>query len=283
MRPVFWVLAAVIAVPAAFATSQGAGSCADPRVQEPDVFVACAREATAKYRDLGEAVLDGFRPIGDDFPSMGEHWIHAGRVFDGTLDPERPEVLSYARLGGEPVLIGVAYALPLLAGESSPDWPVPAPGWHDHYGSLDEETFLPLGHEPNADGPRIAMLHAWLWLENPAGLFAPDNWALPYLRLGLEPSAVSPRAARALSLVSGGDAFFRRIVEASPELGEEEGDRALSLLEGARASVARMLAGAGAGLSDADVARLEALWNEIASEAPALDVDAGHHSRAQND
>jgi hypothetical protein len=59
----------------------------------------------------------------------------------------------------------------------------------------------------SAGGPRIAVLHAWLWLDNPAGLFATDNWALPWHRLGIAAPPGSDRpspAGHAAALASGG-------------------------------------------------------------------------------
>lgn len=255
---------------------QEPGLCDPSAIREPRGFAACASSATWKYRDQAEAVLDGFRPIGDDFPAMGEHWIHVGRVFDGRFDPARPEVLSYARLNGEPVLLGVAYAVPLLAGESPPDWPVPSDAWHDHYGSLDEETFRRGSHnmDPSTPGPRIAMLHAWIWKENPGGLFAPDNWAIPYLRLGLEPDPFSADTARALSLVSGGDTFFGNMVRDRTEQSQSERDRQVGLIEETRARVAQLLAtgveATGAALDADTAARLAALWIGLAEQIPSL-------------
>lgn len=62
--------------------------------------------------------------------------------------------------------------------------------------------------EPEA-GTRVAVLHAWIWLDNPAGVFARDNWALPFARLGLAaPRQIPEQAARALALASGGDRFL---------------------------------------------------------------------------
>src|SRR5688572_29274636 len=71
-------------------------ACAQPaRFRVPEVFVACAREATTRYTDHSLAVLAGYRLIGTDFPAMGEHWINMGQVFDGIVDPRKPEVLNY--------------------------------------------------------------------------------------------------------------------------------------------------------------------------------------------
>jgi hypothetical protein len=250
--------------------------CDPSGIRDPEAFAVCASFANRKYRDQAEAILDGFRPIGGDFPAMGEHWIQVARVFDGRFDPASPEILSYARVDGEPVLLGVAYAVPLLTGESPPDWPVGADAWHDHYGSLGEETFSPVSHmRPPTGGPRIAMLHAWLWAENPDGLFAADNWAIPYLKLGLEPDPVSVGAARALSLLSGGDAFFQGMIEESAPPDQAERDRFRDLLARTRTRAAQLVGtDSGSRLPAATVDQLARLWAGLAKEIPAL--DRGH-------
>src|SRR5205823_815673 len=144
-------------------------------------FLERARAATGKYQDRAVAILDGYRQIGGDFPAMGEHWINVGLLYDGKIEPEHPEFLTYAVINGEPRLLGLAYALPLLSGESVPDWPAGIEAWHDHFRTIEDETLFPQHHSFGAagDAPRLAMLHVWTWLANPAGIWAPDNWAIP--------------------------------------------------------------------------------------------------------
>src|SRR5215469_592983 len=109
--------------------------------EPPTAFQECARAATRKYQDQKIAILDGYQRIGRDFPAMGEHWINTALLFDGKLDVARPEVLSYINVSGHPRLLGVAYALPLLKGETPPAWPSGLSAWHDHFRTLDDETF----------------------------------------------------------------------------------------------------------------------------------------------
>src|SRR4051794_22026602 len=73
-----------------------------------------------------------------------------------------------------------------------------------------------LQHHTTGRAPRLTMLHAGIWLDNPAGVFAADNWALPHYRLGIEPDPGAPEsAAKALSLVSGGATYFAASIRAS--------------------------------------------------------------------
>lgn len=186
-----------------------------------DEFVACARAGTAKYRDQRTAVLEGYRRIGRDFPGMGEHWIRVGLVFDGRFDPSRPEVLNYIVIDGKPQLLGVAYAVPLLRGEKAPDSPAGPGAWHDHSRTIEDETVLPHHHTSGSAGAeaRLAMLHAWIWSPNPDGMFAADNWAIPFFRRKLDPVAAAlPLVAKALALTSGGRDYFEKTIHAGAAL-----------------------------------------------------------------
>src|SRR5260370_33702977 len=106
------------------------------------------------------------------------------------------------------------------------------------------------------------MLRAWIWLDNPEGFFAADNWAIPFFRLGLAPPrAGGAQAGKALSLLSGGDGYLARAVPASvaPPAIDTETLRAAtaSAREGAQAGVR---ARSGPALSDADLTALAAAW-----------------------
>jgi len=178
-------------------------------------FLARVRAATARYRERDQAVLDGYRPIGGDFPGMGEHWIDVRTLFSGTFTPERPPILEYVTIDGRPTLIGVAYALPLLAGEMPPTLPGNV-AWHSHVGIVEDESDLlsqAMESHGSMHGARLAMIHVWAWLPNPGGTFHAENWALPFVRAGLAPPAMDPGAVagRVVSLVSGGDAFYERV------------------------------------------------------------------------
>lgn len=244
-----------------------AGGHGPSREQRVAAFVAQARAATAKYRYRSVAIADGYRPIGEDFPGMAEHWINVGLLFDGEYDAAHPEVLTYLDLDGEPRLLGVAYALALLEGEEPPDEPAGRGAWHAHSRDLEEETLLPRHHHADhADGgPRLAMVHAWIWLDNPEGLFAPDNWAIPFLRLGLTPPVSGGvEAGKALSLLTGGDGYLARAVPAAVAPAEIEAGTLRAALARARARAEAVVSSrSGPELSDAELATLAAAWREM--------------------
>jgi hypothetical protein len=224
-----------IAAMAFLASLAQAGSGPVPRVE---VFAADVRASTARYQDQRQAVKDGYRKIGPDFPSMGEHWLNRAIVMQGEIDPQRPPILEYITVNGRPVLAGVAYAR--LAYGDPPVTTIPAPGnaWHYHAGSVDEESFIAShaahGVADTARGPRIAVLHAWLWLENPAGLFATDNWALPWLRLGVEPPMPGPgpdSLTMMAALAAGGEHYFTTLLRVQHHLDESTSAKVAALLK----------------------------------------------------
>jgi len=233
-------------------------------------FLESARLATAKYHDRSVAIADGYRQIGGDFPGMGEHWINIGLLFDGKLDPAHPEVLTYVVVLGKPKLLGVAYMLPLLPGESAPDWPVAKEKWHEHFRTLEDETMLPQHHAAGraGDAPRMTMLHAWIWLANPAGMFAADNWAIPYFRLGIEPAHDAPEsAAKALALVSGGEEYFASSIHAAAPLTATQSKRIDIAFARSRVAVEELLRGSPATSAPAaEVEKLSAIWTRLWKE-----------------
>jgi hypothetical protein len=230
------------------------------------IFVECARAATARYRDRAVAIRDGYRRVGRDFPAMGEHWIRISLVFDGRFDPSHPEVLNYVDIGGEPQLVGVGYAVPLLAGEAAPEGPAGPHAWHDHFRTVDDETLLPQHQTRGSanDGPRLAMMHAWIWSHNPEGLFAADNWAIPLLRLNLTPPAeFSLPAAKALSLLGGGREYVQASILAANIGGDQPASVRAALDEAVQHVTAIVGAHHHAELEPSDAGRLANIWTEL--------------------
>lgn len=198
---------------------------------------------------------------------MGEHWIRVGLLFDGKLDVQRPEVMTYASVAGRPTLLGVAYALPLLKGDRPPTWPAGRAAWHDHFRTVEDETVLPPHHMsgPAGDGSRIAMVHAWVWLPNPDGIFAADNWALPYLRVGLAAPAGAPvAAAKALSLTTGGVDHVSMSIDAAVTLTPAERGAIDRAFGRARSTVDALLRErTGPTLAPDELALLSATWRDM--------------------
>jgi hypothetical protein len=247
--------------------------------REPSVaeFVARAREGTARFRDQQAAIDAGFRRVGVDFPAMGEHWVSLHRVMADSFDPATPSVLTYVRVGGVPTLVGVAYTALLEPGESPPPFAAARGFWHEHNGTVVEESFPLGGHAPPPEPGQahLAILHTWVWIENPAGVFTTDNWSLPYLRAGIPtPRDATAELPGALSLGTGGVDYYLLAAGNAARLTEAEMMNAERLLraeaERSTATVDRVRARHVLDPADARelVERWRALWDAVAGVAP---------------
>jgi hypothetical protein len=175
-----------------------------------DSVIADAARETERYADRSLAVLDGYRRIGADFPGMGEHWVNLPVMLQNRIDPARPTLLTYATIAGRPTLLGVGFIM-VTHGDSSPSdvpgWPA---AWHEHSGLLSEESGAAVGSVRRDSPTHVWVMHVWTRLENPAGQFSADNWALPFRRAGVAtPLGIDDDAGRAASLAVGGDEFLR--------------------------------------------------------------------------
>ena len=116
-----------------------------------------ARAATARYRDIRNAIKDGYSNINVDVPNMGHHFMNANLI-DGTFDIRKPAILVYNGLDTDsPELIAVEYAVPLTD-------PLP----EGFTGSADVWN--------GTSGFPFWLVHAWVWKFNPDGAF---NWTNP--------------------------------------------------------------------------------------------------------
>jgi hypothetical protein len=124
--------------------------------------LANARGATARYHDFQRALRDGYVDIGVVLPNMGRHLLNEA-LLDATFDAERPEVLVYMEdLGGRMKLVAVEYAVPLNLTVTPPDgFPGAADVW------FADDRF------------QLWTLHAWVFRENPDGIFNPTNRRVP--------------------------------------------------------------------------------------------------------
>jgi hypothetical protein len=236
-------------------------------------FLVAARSAASRYQDRSVALTDGYRLIGPDFPSMGQHYVSIALVARGVIEPEHPQILEYVMVGDRPVLAGLAWALPRSPGESLPAFPPVPHAWHFHSGTVDDESFIAshagLSHD-SPGVPTLAVMHAWVSLANPDGLFATDNWALPWVRRGLAvPATASAEASRMLSLASGGAAYFGALVRVAAALDSAETRRIDAALargaSGADSIAAAIQSRGGANQNDVELLThaWRSMWEEI--------------------
>jgi hypothetical protein len=240
-------------------------STTTPEVSEA-TYLANARHVAIRYASLDTAIAAGYRRIGGDVPSLGEHWVNPGMVMLGRVDPETPSVLIYVRTPAGPRMAGVAWTTVLRPGEPYPDSPVGRAAWHEHNGTVAEET-LPMHHHgamASNDPTRIAILHAWVGIENPAGVWVADNWALPYIRAGLRPENVTPVMGRALSLAApGATSYYVRVVEKAVGDDAQALDRTRAQIDSAAREIIAVTSTASQELTAGQRARVEGTWTSL--------------------
>jgi hypothetical protein len=124
----------------------------------PVAQLARAKRATARYRDSRNALADGYEDINVVIPNMGRHFLKHS-LLDSTFEIERPEILVYAPdAHGALQLVALEYAVPESLSTNAPEG---FQGAADHW------------YVNQAFG--IWTLHAWIWKDNPAGVFYPTN------------------------------------------------------------------------------------------------------------
>ena len=118
-----------------------------------------AQMATERYKDLQNAITDGYADIDVVVEHMGFHYMKAD-LTDSVFEYSKPEILVYNKNHeGQTELVAVEYAVPI---ELSPD---AAP-----------EGFAGDGDVWKYDtGFGLWLLHAWVWAYNPDGVFTATN------------------------------------------------------------------------------------------------------------
>jgi len=150
------------------------GSAEEPNKAELDAL----RQSLAKYEDFKAAIRDlylstvgcvyysGEKIAGAmDYPkgAMGVHFVNV-TVGGPKPDPMKPNVLIYEPVGKEFKLVGVEWLVPLAATSERPSLfgqPFQGP-MEGHYPLIPKE----FAHYD---------LHAWLFKDNPLGMFSPTN------------------------------------------------------------------------------------------------------------
>ncbi len=161
-----------------------------PELEELLEQLDAVRDSTARYQDIQVALEEGFLQTTEDVPNMGAHFIHPVRALDGLFNPSEPEILMYTsdeEMGWR--LVGTSFVLPReQVGDQHPDaFSGPLDNWHVHYslctgpGSVSRSTTPEQCADENGVWlPSYGwMIHAWVWDENPMGVFSMWNPAVP--------------------------------------------------------------------------------------------------------
>jgi hypothetical protein len=118
--------------------------------------LAEAKAAAARYHDIRQAIADGYHDTGIVLPNMGRHFLNQD-LLDTRFEANRPELLVYTPDSSK--LLAVEYAQPLTA--------TPPEGF-----AGDADRWVPFGGV-------LWTLHAWVWKDNPDGVFNPTNTRVP--------------------------------------------------------------------------------------------------------
>jgi hypothetical protein len=141
--------------------------------------LAQVRKATARFHRVDEAIAAGYE-LGwvnganvrivagcvahPSLGAMGYHYFNAALMADDTVELRRPEVLVYAPDGdGGLDLVAVEWVARSM--DSNPPGVSKAPSML----GMDMHILVP------PPGPAFYLMHAWVWAENPSGIFGDWN------------------------------------------------------------------------------------------------------------
>ena len=168
-----FITRAIVVALASLAALPAPVSAEEPSAAELDAI----REALAKYKDPYVAVrdlylstvgcvhYDGMKMPGHmEYPKggMGVHFVNL--TVQGPLDPKKPNVLIYEPVGDKLELVAAEWLVPVTVAKERP--------------VLFGQPFQgPMeGHEPLIPQGFVHYdLHAWLFKDNPNGMFSPTN------------------------------------------------------------------------------------------------------------
>ncbi|MEP7381574.1 MAG: hypothetical protein ABI910_07800 [Gemmatimonadota bacterium] len=142
---------------AAMSDAAGAGDV------DVDDAIRTLRRATAPYQNVNDALADGFVLLHDcevrpEEGPVGAVYVNVSRLLDGVIDPSLPDALIYAPSDdGRLRLVGAEFAMPYAI------WSDPNPPQFQGATFQREDEF------------GVFALHAWVWRQNPNGIFAETN------------------------------------------------------------------------------------------------------------
>jgi hypothetical protein len=158
-------------------TSTAHSSTADP--------IAAARAATARYHSLSVAQGNGYAVLKDTagiaciaspgVGAMGIHYVNGALVKSGQVDPLQPQALVYEPAdNGQLQLVALEYVV------FQQQWDAT----HHALPTLFGQQFMvtPAGNRFGL--PAFYSLHAWIWKDNPTGMFSMWN---PFVNCGADP------------------------------------------------------------------------------------------------
>jgi len=120
------------------------------------------KSATEKYHNVDNAIADGYVDIDLFVPNMGSHFLKAD-LLDEIFEMDKPELLVYSpSSNGGFILTAVEYAVPVALSADAPK------------GFTGEEDQWVINQDFG-----LWVVHAWVWYDNPEGMFNPTNSRVP--------------------------------------------------------------------------------------------------------
>jgi hypothetical protein len=128
------------------------------------------KQTTTSYMDVNAALAAGYVLVpGSDYcfdnpgvGGMGYHYINT-TIMDAATDPLKPEAMVYQRDANGNLTLGAV------------EWIVPTAAWDAEAPSPDIVPEV-MGHKMHRDDTLgVYMLHAWIFKDNPSGVFADWN------------------------------------------------------------------------------------------------------------
>lgn len=136
--------------------------------------LAKLRELTERYRDIKNALKDGYK-LGvrgqaegcvahPTDGAMGYHYFREDRFDDVRIKELKPEALVYHTGPDGKLVLGAV------------EWVVPKAAWEAEHG-VNADPPKVYGHELHVINPVLNwyLAHAWIWKKNPSGTFADWN------------------------------------------------------------------------------------------------------------
>ena len=159
----------LVAIGAVVGTAQAATAGGGTRGDS----VVTVRQVTAKYHDPAAALADGYLPtdicVSSPAGAMGYHYVNP-TLLQQPIDIKRPAILVYQPDGdGGRRLVAAEYF------KADADQDLTTDGDRPSLWGRPFEGPMP-GHVPGM--PWHWDLHAWVWANNPTGLFEPWNPAI---------------------------------------------------------------------------------------------------------
>lgn len=131
-----------------------------PATPEVRTALAQTRAGVAEYHRVERALAAGYLPAPECVEGMGVHYADIPAIFDGVVDPAKPEVLVYEPQDDGSMRLVATEFIVVDSGQPRPTY-----------------AGVPFDGPSSLGGLPVYTLHAWVGLNNAHGIFTPHNEA----------------------------------------------------------------------------------------------------------